>query len=299
MSDAPRTDIRPEGPQTMRPFPFWQLKDGKRLPLDRPLVMGILNVTPDSFSDGGRFLAAKAAIAHASRLIEEGADIIDIGGESTRPGAEDVPQEEELARVLPVIEGLAAIGIPLSIDTRRAAVMRAAARAGASILNDVTGFTFEPESLAAAAETGAGIVIMHSRGDPRTMQQDPRYDDVTAEIAQFLAARVEAAEKAGIPREKIVVDPGIGFGKTAAHNLTLLKNLSAFSSLGVPLLIGVSRKRFLGTLTGVTDPDQRLPASLSAALWSLSQGAKILRVHDVAATRQALTIWEAIASAVE
>jgi dihydropteroate synthase len=262
------------------------------LALDRPLIMGVVNVTPDSFSDGGRFLAPQAAIAHALRLEAEGEQILDIGGESTRPGSGGVDLEEECRRVLPVIGGLVGrTQARLSIDTRKAEVMRRAAAAGAHLINDVSALTHDAVALAAAAETGLPVILMHAQGDPRTMQQDPRYDDVVLDVYDMLAARIAACEQAGIPRARLIVDPGIGFGKTLAHNLALLGALSIFHALGCPILLGASRKSFIGRLTGAK-ADERLPGSLAAALVAAAQGVQILRVHDVAATRQALAVWE-------
>jgi dihydropteroate synthase len=264
------------------------------LAMDRPRIMGIVNVTPDSFSDGGSFANAQAAIDHAFCLEEEGADILDIGGESTRPGSDPVPVAEEMARVLPVIEGLAGKTRALiSIDTRKAEVMRAAAASGADILNDVSALSFDPAAPDTAAATGLPVILMHAKGDPKTMQDDPRYDDVLLDVFDYLEARVEAATRAGIARDKLIVDPGIGFGKTLTHNLTLLAGLALLHGMGLPLLVGVSRKRFVGALTGVTDARQRVSGSVGAALAVAAQGAQILRVHDVLATRQALTTWEA------
>jgi dihydropteroate synthase len=262
------------------------------LALDRPLVMGVVNVTPDSFSDGGRYLAPDTAIAQALRLDAEGADILDIGAESTRPGAGPVDLEEELRRVMPVIEALAPrVRARLSIDTRKAEVMRRAARAGVALINDVAALTHDPGALEAVSETGLPVVLMHAQGDPRTMQDDPRYDDVVLDVYDWLGARIEACERAGIPRSRLIVDPGIGFGKTLAHNLALLGALSLFHGLGCPILLGASRKSFIGRLTGAGAND-RLPGSLAAALLAVAQGVQILRVHDVAATRQALAVWE-------
>jgi dihydropteroate synthase len=263
------------------------------LALDRPLIMGVVNVTPDSFSDGGHFLAPEAAIAHALRLEAEGAQILDIGGESTRPGSGGVDLEEECRRVLPVIRGLAArTQARLSIDTRKAEVMRRAAEAGAHLINDVSALMHDPSAVAAAAETGLPVILMHAQGDPRTMQQDPRYDDVVLDVYDMLAARIEACEQAGIPPARLIVDPGIGFGKTLAHNLALLGALSMFHGLGCAIALGASRKSFIGRLTGAK-AEERLPGSLAAALLGAAQGVQILRVHDVAATRQALAVWEA------
>jgi dihydropteroate synthase len=264
------------------------------LNLDRPRIMGIVNVTPDSFSDAGQFATAEAAIAHALRLEEEGADILDIGGESTRPGADPVSLDEELHRVMPVIEGL--IGrtrARVSVDTRKAEVMRRASLAGVHFLNDISALQHDALSMRVAADARLPVVLMHALGDPRTMQRDPRYDNVLLDVYDMLEARVEACARAGIPRERLIVDPGIGFGKSAAHNLELLAGLSLFHALGTPVMLGASRKSFIGSLTGALDPSERVPGSIAAALSGGLHGAHILRVHDVAATRQALTVWEA------
>ncbi|NNG04092.1 MAG: dihydropteroate synthase [Inquilinus sp.] len=256
-----------------------------------PRLMGVVNVTPDSFSDGGDFADPGRAIEHGLALLEEGADILDIGGESTRPGAEPVSPDEEAARVLPVIEALARAGATISIDTRHAVTLRAALDAGATILNDVTALTGDPDSLATAAASGAPVVLMHMQGQPRTMQADPRYDDAPLDVYDFLAARVAACEAAGLPRERLTIDPGIGFGKTAAHNARILRHTALLHGLGCPVLIGVSRKRFIAALSRDEPPKQRLGGSLAAALAAVAQGAQILRVHDVAQTRQALAVW--------
>ena len=263
------------------------------LTLEQTRIMGVVNVTPDSFSDGGRYLATDAAIAHGLQLEAEGADILDIGGESTRPGAEPLGIEDECRRVLPVIEGLARRArVPLSIDTRNAEVMRRAAQSGARIINDVSALAHDPQSLEVAAASGLPVVLMHALGDPRTMQRNPVYDDVVLDVYDALEVRIEACEKAGIARERLIVDPGIGFGKTLAHNLALLGALSIFHGLGCTVLLGASRKSFIGKLTGAL-ADDRLPGSLAAALLGAVQGVQIVRVHDVAATRQALAVWEA------
>lgn len=263
--------------------------------VERPLVMGVVNVTPDSFSDGGLHAEAGAAIEHALALVEAGADILDIGGESTRPGAEPVPLDEELGRVMPVIEGIVAAGctVPISIDTRKAAVAEAALRAGAVMVNDVSALSYDDATAGVAARAGA-VCLMHAQGDPRTMQKNPQYADVLLDVYDYLETRVLAAEKAGIARERILTDPGIGFGKTLGHNLALIRRLSLFHALGVPILLGVSRKRFIGALTGVGEPRERVPGSIAAALAGVAQGAQVLRVHDVAETRQALAVWQAI-----
>jgi dihydropteroate synthase len=270
-----------------------QPRDGiAGLALDRPRIMGVVNVTPDSFSDGGRHLAPDAAVAHALRLEAEGADILDIGGESTRPGSDPVDLEEECRRVLPVIEGLAGrTKARLSIDTRKAEVMRRAAQAGVHLINDVSALAHDPGSLEVAARTGLPVVLMHAQGDPRTMQERPHYADVVLDVYDWLSARVDACERSGIPRARLIVDPGIGFGKTLAHNLALLASLSIFHGLGCAVLLGASRKSFIGRLTGA-DVADRLAGSIAAALLGATQGAQILRVHDVAATRQALAVWE-------
>ena len=261
-------------------------------------IMGVVNVTPDSFSDGGRYSGAAAAIDHGLRLAGEGADILDIGGESTRPGASPVEEQEELARVLPVIEGLAAkTDAVISIDTRKPFVARAALSAGATIWNDVSALTFAPESLEVAATSPCRIVLMHAQGDPQTMQKNPRYDDVVEEVRGFLAARLDACVKAGVARERLIVDPGIGFGKTAEHNLALLAGLEKFLSLGAPILAGVSRKRFIAAVDRPGPAAERLGGSLAAGLAAVGRGAEFLRVHDAAATRQALAVYYSIKSA--
>jgi dihydropteroate synthase len=265
------------------------------LMLDCPRLMGIVNVTPDSFSDGGAFSSAQDAIAHALRLEAEGADILDIGGESTRPGAEPVSIDDELRRVLPVIEGLAGRTKALiSIDTRKAEVMRRALAAGAHMINDVAALAYEPACMEVAAASDAPIVLMHAQGDPRTMQAAPYYDDCLLDVCDWLEARITACEAAGIARSRLVVDPGIGFGKNLAHNLELLAGLTLLHGLGVPLLLGASRKSFIGMLSGVKTARERVPGSIAAALQGAAQGVQILRVHDVAETRQALTVWEAM-----
>jgi len=263
--------------------------------LDRPRIMGILNVTPDSFSDGGRWLDPEAAVRRGLELVAEGADILDIGGESTRPGAAEVPVDEELQRVTPVIGALARqVSIPLSVDTRKSMVARAALAAGAAIVNDVSALG-DPDMAAVVREADAGVVLMHSRGTPADMQHAPQYEDVVAEVSAFLAARIQVAMNAGIGRERIVIDPGIGFGKTTAHNLALLGALEKLAELA-PVLVGASRKRFIGEITGAP-ADQRLPGSLTVAVWSLMRGAAILRVHDVAATRAAVRMAGALCGA--
>jgi len=259
--------------------------------MDSPRLMGIVNVTPDSFSDGGDFAEAETAVAQARRLADEGADFVDVGGESTRPGSDPVLLEDERARVMPVLDGLRDLPAPVSIDTRKAAIMTEAAAKGARLINDVSGLTHDPEALSAAAQTGLPVILMHALGDPKTMQDAPRYDDVLLEVYDFLAARIDAAVAAGIPKQRIAVDPGVGFGKTLQHNLTLLNGLSLFHGLGVPVLVGASRKRFVGTLDDEPEAKKRVPGSIAAAITAASQGVQILRVHDVRETRQALRVW--------
>ncbi|MDJ0628662.1 MAG: dihydropteroate synthase [Rhodobacter sp.] len=264
------------------------------LTFDRPRLMGILNVTPDSFSDGGAYLDPAAATAHADALILEGVDILDVGGESTRPGADTVGPEEEIGRVVPVISALAGKSLPISIDTRKAAVAGAALRAGATMLNDVSALTYDRRMARTAAEAGVPVCLMHAQGEPKTMHEDPSYDDVLFDVYDHLAVRVADAEAAGIRRDNILVDPGIGFGKTLDHNLRLLRNLSVFHGLGCPLLLGVSRKRFVGVLADETDPQARMPGSVAVAMAAVAQGVQILRVHDIEATKQALTLQGAV-----
>ena len=269
---------------------------GRVLKLDRTRVMGIVNVTPDSFSDGGAHASTDAAVAHGLALAAQGADILDIGGESTRPGAAPVPLEEELRRVVPVIERLAReTALPVSVDTRKPEVMRAAVQAGAGMVNDV-GALRGDGALETAAALGVPVVLMHMLGEPGSMQDDPRYDDVVAEVHRFLAERIFAAELAGIARKNIVVDPGFGFGKTTGHNVLLLAGLERFAELGVPLLAGLSRKRSIGELTGRAVPGERVAGSVAAHLLAAQRGAAIVRVHDVAATVDALKVWEAVAA---
>src|SRR5262245_38505168 len=267
------------------------------LTLDRPRLMGVVNVTPDSFSDGGRYASRDAAIAHGHALLAAGADILDVGGESTRPGAAPVSIGEELDRVVPVIEVLAREGALVSIDSRRAAVMRAALAAGARIVNDVTALGGDSDSLAIVAGSEAAVVLMHMQGEPRTMQQDPTYRDATLDIYDFFAARLAACAAAGIGPARIALDPGIGFGKRDPHNLAILAELALYHGLGCALLLGVSRKSFIGRLSRGEDAGHRLAGSLAAALAGLERGAQIVRVHDVAETAQALVIWQAIATA--
>jgi dihydropteroate synthase len=274
----------------------WSLRCGRfTLDLSRPLVMGVVNVTPDSFSDGGRYLSAQAAIDHARRLVEEGADLLDIGGESSRPGAEPVPVEEELRRVMPVLEAAVALGVPVSVDTMKPQVMRAAIGAGAAMVNDILALR-APGALEAVAGSDVAVCLMHMQGEPRTMQVNPTYGDVVREVRDFLAERMAAAEAAGIDRNRLVVDPGFGFGKDRSHNLALFRSLPTFATLGVPVLVGLSRKSVLGRLTG-RGVDDRLAASLAAAVLAVERGAHIVRVHDVAATRDALAVLAAVTGA--
>jgi len=265
------------------------------LSLERPLLMGILNVTPDSFSDGGSYNRLDAALAHAERLLADGADILDIGGESTRPGAPYVSPEEELQRVLPLLQRLAALQVPLSLDTRRTSVMRAALQAGAvDLINDVSALE-DDGALSLVAAANVGICLMHKQGNPDTMQQQPDYADVVQEVGSYLARRIELCLAHGIARERLLADPGFGFGKTLQHNLQLLRALPQLEAMaGVPLLVGMSRKSMLGAITGEQQPDQRLGASVAAALLAAQRGAKVIRVHDVKATHQALQVWQAL-----
>jgi dihydropteroate synthase len=258
----------------------------------RPLVMGIVNVTPDSFSDGGRHAAAELACMHCDQLIAEGADILDIGGESTRPGSQPPPLQVELERVLPVVRHAVTLGVPVSVDTSRAEVIAAALEAGADIVNDVRALQSQGALAAVLAHPRAGVCLMHMRGEPATMQQAPHYDDVLAEVSDFLLRRLDAVTAAGVAIERIVLDPGYGFGKSLEHNLALFQRQAQLKSLGRPLLVGWSRKGTLGQLTGRT-VDQRMPASVGAALAAVAHGARIVRVHDVAATVDALKVWNA------
>ena len=269
---------------------------GRILRLDRPQVMGIVNVTPDSFSDGGAHDTTEAAVAHALKLVQEGADLLEIGGESTGPGADEVALEEELRRVIPVIERLAAqVAVPISVDTSKPGVMRAAVQAGASMINDVYGLRRDG-ALDTAATLGVPVVLMHMQGEPRSMQAAAQYDDVVGEVHRFLAERIFAAEMAGIAKKHIVIDPGFGFGKDTPHNLQLLAQLDRFVELGVPVLAGLSRKRSIGQLTGRNAPADRVAGSVAAHLIAVQRGAAIVRVHDVAATVDALKIWNAVAA---
>lgn len=266
----------------------------ERFELSRPLVMGIVNATPDSFSDGGDHYDADAAVAHGLKLRDEGADILDVGGESTRPGAEPVPEPEEIRRVVPVVRALAAAGAVVSIDTWHAGTMAAALDAGAAIVNDVTALTGEPGSLPAVVSRKAAVVLMHMQGRPQTMQANPSYADAPAEIAAYLRSRLEACVASGISADRIAVDPGIGFGKTVAHNAEILANVPLLRGIGCAVLVGASRKAFIGALSKGERPKERLPGSLAAALAAVAGGADILRVHDVAATVQALAVWRAV-----
>ena len=259
-----------------------------------PLIMGIVNVTPDSFSDGGDYLEAEKAAAHARSLINEGAHILDFGGESTRPGADAVSVEDEIKRVVPVIEKCRKLSPNLSIDTRKSAVMSAAINAGATLINDVTALEYDADSLKVAAKSGLPVCLMHSSADPKVMQDNPVYDHVLFDVIDYLRGRMTLCLEAGIARKNIILDPGIGFGKTLAHNLTLLKGLRFFHALGCPVLLGVSRKSFIGKLDGATDAKDRVAGSLAAMIAGLDAGVQIFRVHDVAATRQAIAIWRAI-----
>ncbi|MBV0890596.1 dihydropteroate synthase [Paracoccus sp. Z118] len=261
------------------------------LSMDRPRLMGIVNVTPDSFSDGGRHDSTPAAVAHGLALAAAGADMLDVGGESTRPGAAEVPGPEETARVVSVIEGLR--GTPVSIDTRKAAVAGAAVQAGAGLVNDVSGLDFDPRMATEVARSGAAVCVMHAQGLPENMQDDPRYGDVLLDVYDALAERIARAVAAGIPKGRIVVDPGVGFGKTTEHNLAILRRISIYHALGCPVLLGVSRKRFIGTIGGTEAPDARDPGTLALTLAGVLQGIQIHRVHDVAGVAQGLRLWRA------
>ena len=263
------------------------------LDLSRTRIMGIVNVTPDSFSDGGQNAEALAAVAHGKTLAAEGAQILDVGGESTRPGSDPVTAEEELRRVVPVVRGLAAGGFCVSIDTRKAKVMTAAVAAGAAIINDVSALGHDPAALATAARLARPVVLMHAQGDPRTMQLNPSYEDVALDVYDALADRVVACQRAGMARQLLCVDPGIGFGKSFAHNLEVLQQLALFHGLGLPVLVGLSRKGFVGAVTGEAAAARRLHGSVAGALQAAMNGCHILRVHDVAPTRQALALFEA------
>ena len=309
---VPRTDLpRPRGarPLAGSAHVWWDAADLAQadalsaprpilpaLPTDRPLVMGIVNVTPDSFSDGGTLGDVADAVARARAMVAAGADILDIGGESTRPGAAEVPVKDEIARTAPVIAAIRSAGVstPISIDTRKAAVADAALKAGADIVNDVSALSWDPALARVVAEAGVPICLMHAQGTPQTMQKAPHYGDVLIEVYDHLARRMDHAVAQGIAADRLISDVGIGFGKTLTHNLTLLKGLALFHSLGAPILLGASRKRFIGTLSGVDEAPLRMPGSVAVALWAAAQGAQILRVHDVAETVQALALWRAM-----
>jgi dihydropteroate synthase len=274
----------------------WRCRD-RVFPLgERTFLMGVVNVTPDSFSDGGRFLHTDDAVKHAMQLAAAGADILDVGGESTRPGAEPVSLDEEVARVVPVIERLRTDvpDLAISVDTRHTEVARAALTAGADIVNDVTAAS-APGTLEAVRESGAGLVLMHMQGEPQTMQADPTYGDVVDEVRDFLTERIEAAVAAGVPRERLCADPGIGFGKTTAHNLALLHDIASFRRLGVPVLVGPSRKRFIGELSGVDDPAERVEGTAGAVAWCAAHGVDVVRVHDVKEMVRVVKVVDAIA----
>ena len=271
------------------------LRLGERtIRLDQPQVMGIVNATPDSFSDGGSYADAGAAAEAGAVMASQGAAIIDVGGESTRPGASTVWEGDEIERVVPVVRQLASGGNAVSIDTRKSGVISAALGAGAAMVNDVSALTWDPESAGVAAKAGVPVILMHHQGDPATMQNEPRYDDVLVDVYLWIEDRIEAAVEAGIAREKILVDPGIGFGKTVAHNLELMNGLALFHGLGCPIVVGASRKRMIGALSGEAPADQRLPGSLALALKAVEQGVQIVRVHDVPETIQALKVWRGL-----
>lgn len=275
------------------PRPALQLGE-RTVRLDQPHVMGIVNATPDSFSDGGKFADAGSAAEAGARMTAAGAAIIDVGGESTRPGAQTIWEGDEIERVIPIIRQLAAGGAAVSIDTRKAAVMEAALGAGARLVNDVSALTFDTRSADVIAASGVPVILMHYQGDPQVMQDDPRYDDVLVEIYEWLEDRIAAAEAADIPRDKILIDPGFGFGKTVAHNLELMNGLALFHSLGCPIVLGASRKRTIGALSNEAPADQRLAGSIALALKAVEQGVQIVRVHDVPETVQALRVWRGL-----
>ena len=275
------------------PRPALQLGE-RTVRLDQPQVMGIVNATPDSFSDGGQFADARGASEAGARMAAAGAAIIDVGGESTRPGAQTIWEGDEIERVTPIIRQLAAGGAAVSVDTRKAAVMEAALGAGARLVNDVSALTFDTRSADIIAASGVPVILMHHQGDPQVMQDDPRYDDVLVEIYEWLEDRIAAAEAVGIPRGKILIDPGFGFGKTVAHNLELINGLALFHSLGCPIVLGASRKRTIGALANEAPADQRLAGSIAFALKAVEQGAQIVRVHDVPETVQALRVWRGL-----
>lgn len=260
---------------------------------NKPLLMGIVNITPDSFSDGGKHNSTSAAIAHAQRLLSEGADILDLGGESTRPGADSVGVEEEWARLKPVLQELVSWNVPVSVDTMKAEIMRRALDLGVDILNDVYAFR-DKGAVQALAESQAGAVVMHMQGEPRSMQNKPEYDDVCAEVGDFLTARLNVLANAGVQANRVLLDPGFGFGKNLQHNLSLMKHTRCFAGQASGVLIGVSRKRMIGELTGQQNPTDRVSGSVAAALYAAGQGAAVLRIHDVQATRDALAVWQAL-----
>lgn len=293
--DAPQRISALDLPGEMRDRLTAPRADIARLDLSQPQIMGILNVTPDSFSDGGEHQGIAQALRHAHAMRDQGADMIDVGGESTRPGAEEVERQAEIERTAPVIKAIREeMNVPISIDTRKQVVAEAAIAAGADLVNDVSGFTFDGDLLTYVGEQKLPVCVMHSLGDPTTMQDDPNYDAVLLDIYDFLERQVEALVAAGVARDQIMVDPGIGFGKTVQHNLALLKRISLFHSLGCPILLGVSRKKFIGTLGNAEEPRDRVAGSVAVALAAVAQGVQVLRVHDVFETRSALNLWQAV-----
>lgn len=299
LSKKPK-DIREEIIKTLTKVcvrrPKIALKNNKTLNWDKPIIQGVLNVTPDSFSDGGFHNDIDDAVSVAHKMICAGADIIDIGGESTKPGAKPVSIEAEKERVLPVIRKLVATGVPISVDTRNADVMAAAIEAGAVIINDVSALEYDQNSLQLVKESGFPVILMHSQGTPETMQKNPKYENVLLDIYDYLEARIEVCLKAGMSLSKIIIDPGIGFGKTVEHNLQIIANISLFHGLGVPILIGTSRKSFIGKLTGQEEAMKRVSGSIASAQICLDQGVQILRVHDIEETAQAISIWNAVSN---
>lgn len=263
-------------------------------PLSEPKIMGILNITPDSFSDGGRYLGPNAAIKYARDMIAAGANLIDVGGESTRPGAEPISPATEAGRIVPIISQLAEKGVTVSVDSRNASTMQEAVQAGAAIVNDVSALSYDPSALSAATALGVPVILMHSRGDPKTMQDQTRYEDVVLDVYDALSARIECAVSAGITRDRIMIDPGIGFAKTPKQNFALFRWLALFHGLGCPIVIGASRKSFIGAISGEKEPSRRVPGSLTAAVMALEKGAQVLRVHDVVETKQAISVWQAV-----
>ncbi|MDG1707676.1 MAG: dihydropteroate synthase [Emcibacteraceae bacterium] len=293
-SDITRTSLEKTIKAITRKRPALDLKKDRQINFDKPIIQGVLNVTPDSFSDGGTFVSHDNAVKGVRDMIDAGAKIIDIGGESTKPGAKIVSIEEELKRVIPVIENISSLNTPISIDSRNAEVMREAIAAGADIINDVSALEHDPKSIDVVIETNAPVILMHAQGNPETMQDNPNYNFAVLDIYDYLKTRIEHCLRAGVAKEKIIVDPGIGFGKTVQHNLSLLAHISVFHGLGVPILVGVSRKSFIGKVTGEEEAANRVYGSIAAAQHCVDHGIQIIRVHDVPETKQAFLIREEI-----